>query len=165
MKRFKRHDIDSEFERFLEIVRFDKITDEIMNIFHRREQKFRIEDLTHKCTSLYSRKDEVLRFNALLLQRVCNSFVIVHKIQDRERNENLKVVHKQFVKKSNLLNEMMIVFETRMMFLKNNVIVRNIVNDNCELIIKIDDKDYFIVIFSMIERIEIRIFSSSFQRY
>ena len=165
MKRFKRHDIDSEFERFLEIVRFDKITDEIMNIFHRRKQKFRIENLTHRCTSLHFRKNEMLRLNALLLQRICNSFVIVHKTQNRERNENLKIVHKQLVKKSNLLNEMMIVSETRVMFLKNNVIARNIVNDNCELIIKIDDKDYFIVIFSMIERIKIRIFSSSFQRY
>ena len=136
-----------------------------MNIFHRREQKFRIENLIHKCISLHSRKNEMLRLNALLLQRVCNSSVIVHKTQDRERNENLKIVHKQLVKKSNLLNEMMIVFEARMMFLKNNVIVRNIINDNCELIIKINDKDYFIVIFSLIERIEIRIFSSSFQRY
>ena len=135
-----------------------------MNIFHRRKQEFRIENLIHKCISLHFRKNEVLRLNALLLQRVCNSFVIVHKAQDKKRGENLKVVHKQLVKKSNLLNEVMIVSEARVMFLKNNVIARDIVNDSCELIIKINDRDYSIVAFSMIERIEIKIFSCSLQR-
>ena len=106
----------------------------------------------------------MLRLNALLLQRICNSSIIVHKTQDRERDENLKVVHKQLVKKSNLLNEVMIVSEARVMFLKNNVIARDIVNDSCELIIKINDRDYSIVAFSMIERIEIKIFSCSLQR-
>ena len=165
MKRFKKHDNDSKFERFFEIVRFEKIIDEIMNIFHQRKQKFRIDDFIHKCISFHFRKNEMLRFNALLLKRICNSFVIVHKIQNKKRDKKLfESIHKHFVKKNNLFNEMMIVFEIRMMFLKNNFIIRNIINDNCELIIKMNDKNYFIVIFSMIERIKIKFFSYSLQR-
>ena len=165
LKRFKRHDNDSEFERLLKTVRFEKITNEIMNIFHRRKQKFRIDDFTHKYISFHFRKDEMLRFNALLLKRVCNSSVIVHKTQNRKRDKNLlESIHKHLVKKSNLLNEVIIVSEVRMMFLKNNFIIRDIINDNYELIIKINDRNYFIVAFSMIERIKIKIFSCSLQR-
>ena len=136
-----------------------------MNIFHQRKQKFRIDNFIHKCIFFYFRKNEILRFNVLLLKRICNSFVIVHKISNKKRDRNLfESIHKHFVKKNNLFNEIMIVFEIRMMFLKNNFINRNIANDNCQLIIKINDKNYFIVIFSMIERIKIRIFSYSLYR-
>ena len=165
LRRSRRHDTDPEFGRLLEAVRFGKVTDEIMDILHRREQEFRIEDLTHRCTSLHSRKDEVLRLNALLLQRVCNPSVIVHKAQDRERGENLKAVHKQLAKESNLPNEVVVVPGARVMFLKNNVIARGIANGSCGLITKIDDRGYPTVAFPMAGRIEVRIFSSSFQRY
>ena len=147
------------------IVRFDNITNEIINIFYRRKQKFRIDNFIHKCIFFHFRKNEMLRFNALLLKKICNSFVIVHKISNKKRDRNLfESIHKHFVKKNNLFNEIMIVFEIRMMFLKNNFINRNIINDNCDLIIKMNDKNYFIVIFSMIERIKIKFFSYSLQR-
>ena len=95
LKSFKKHDNDSKFERFFEIIRFKKIIDEIINIFYQRKQKFRIDDFIHKCISFHFRKNEMLRFNALLLKRICNSFVIVHKIQNKKRDKKLF----EFVKK------------------------------------------------------------------
>lgn len=162
LRRSRRHDSDPEFGRLLEAVRFGKITDEIMNILHRKEQEFRIENLTHMCTSLHSRKDEVLRLNALLLQRVCSPNVVVHKAEDRERGEKLTgPVLKQLARESNLPNEVVVVPGARVMFLKNNFISRGLANGSCGLITKVDDKGFPTVAFPLAGRIEVRLSSST----
>lgn len=155
LKRSKKHDNDFEFERFLKIIRFDKIIDEIINVFHRKKQKFQIEKLIYKCTSLHFKKDEIQKFNVLLLTRICNSNVVIYIVENKKLDKKLiESIHKRLVKKKFFFNRIIIVFETRIMFLKNKFIRWKIINDNCDLIIKINENDFSIVIFSMMNRIK-----------
>ena len=67
LKRSKKHDNDSKFERFLKTIRFDKIIDEIMNIFHQKKQEFRIENFIHMCIFFSFSKKRNFSFERVII--------------------------------------------------------------------------------------------------
>ena len=88
--RSKRHDTNYKFENMLKKIKFERITNNIMNFFYRRKQKYDINFLNYNNTILISLKSKIRRINNLLFERYCFFENHNHFAINRKNNRILK---------------------------------------------------------------------------
>ena len=155
--RLHRHDKNSKFDKMLKTIRMNNVTNEIMTTLLKRYHEFNVQSLTNRSTTLMSLKIKIKELNKLMLKRCCSDVSYEHKAVNRQQKRILmKNSHlKQFKKKINLSQTITVVKEAKIMFLNNTKIRREISNESCDLIIKIDEDEHSVVTFSKADDIEI----------
>ena len=133
----------------LKIIRIRDITNKLMNTLHIRFQKFNIQSLTNCNTILMSFKITIKQFNKLILKRYCNNNFHKHETINKKQNKKLKNNNhfKQFKKKINFFESMIIIQKTKVIYLNNSIIEQNIFNNICKLITKINKNNFLVVTF------------------
>ena len=81
----RRHDRNSAFDKLLEIVRMNKITNDIMNTLHKRYHEFDIRNLTNRCTIFMFLKININKFNDLMLKKCCIDESYEHKTMNKKK--------------------------------------------------------------------------------